>query len=169
MFISEDANFSLSFLPCPPFFCFCPPHLSLSVSSLQRKANFFVFKTRPFDEDVYKVECSCQLTTAVHFKNCWVLCVAWEFQCPLPLPDWCVQMNTSYVACALPRAEAQGRIIMFCLCFLRYTLSIWLELLLLQGLVPPALEWRWHPFLISLCGIKIHEDQYRIVTGNFTS
>lgn len=147
MFISEDADFSLSFLPCPPFSASALP---ISPCLLPLKANVFVFKTRPFDEDVYKVECSYQLTTTVHFKNCWVLCVAWEFQCPLPLPDWCVQMNTSCVACALPRAEAQGRMIMFCLCFLRYTLSICLELLLLQGLVPPALEWGWHPFLIFL-------------------
>lgn len=69
MFISEDANFSLSFLPCPPFFCFRPLP-SLPFCLLPLKADFFVFKTRPFDEDVYKVECSCQLTTAVHFKNC---------------------------------------------------------------------------------------------------
>lgn len=115
-----------------------------------------------------KVECSCYLTTTVHFKNCWALC-GWEFQCPLPLSEWFIGRNTSHVAWILPRAEAWGRIIVFSLCFLRHILSLWLKYLLSKILVPLVLEWGWHPLFISICGIKIHEDQYRVLTGSFTS
>ena len=151
----------------PSSFSCSYPLLSLPLCLLALKADW-LFHQGHLMKMYIKVECSCQLTT-VPFKNCWVLCV-WEFQCPLPLSDWFIQRNTFHVAFVLPRAEVRGRIIVFSSCFLRYILSLWLKLLTLQDLILPlVMEWGWHPLFISECGIKIHEDQYRFVTGSFTS
>lgn len=186
MFISEDAHFSLSFSPSSPLSLLFQllelplllllllaldstlSHLSLSVIWFWR-LRFFFFKQGHLMKIHIKVECSCQFTTTVRFIN---HCVMRSLRISVSSALISRIRTNEHLSCDVCFIQGWGtgkdNCVLLVFFWGTHRQFDW-SYLGSKILFFLALEWGWHPLLISLCGIKIHEDQYRIVIGNVTS
>ena len=146
------------------------PLPSLTLCHLVLKAEvFFFFKQGHLMKIHIKVECSCQFTTTVRFIN---HCVMRSLRISVSSALISRIRTNEHLSCDVCFIQGWGtgkdNCVLLVFFWGTHRQFDW-SYLGSKILFFLALEWGWHPLLISLCGIKIHEDQYRIVIGNVTS
>ena len=147
-----------------------PSPISHSLSSGSEGWGFFFFFKQGHLMKIHiKVECSCQFTTTVRFIN---HCVMRSLRISVSSALISRIRTNEHLSCDVCFIQGWGtgkdNCVLLVFFWGTHRQFDW-SYLGSKILFFLALEWGWHPLLISLCGIKIHEDQYRIVIGNVTS